>query len=79
MRGTELLGTELGMFMRRTDNTHRIERRYSDMPEAERRREIEALIVLCDEVKRAEMARLAALPVLEGTAVEVDGAGVTGE
>jgi hypothetical protein len=35
--------------------------------------------VLCDEVKRAEMARLAALPVLEGTAVEVDGAGVTGE
>jgi hypothetical protein len=35
IRATELLGKELGMFVDRSDNRHRVERRFSELPEAE--------------------------------------------
>jgi hypothetical protein len=31
IRATELLGKELGMFVDRSDNRHRVEKRFSDM------------------------------------------------
>jgi hypothetical protein len=36
IRATELLGKELGMFVDRSDNRHRVQKRFSDLPEAER-------------------------------------------
>ena len=36
IRATELLGKELGMFVDRSDNRHRVQKRFSDLPESAR-------------------------------------------
>ena len=45
IRATELLGKELGMFVDRSDNRHRVEKRFSDMTPEEQEIAAEELMV----------------------------------
>ena len=64
IRATELLGKELGMFVDRSDNRHRIEKRFSDMTREEQEAAVEKLMPWM-------RARLAARKTIEGQAEEV--------
>ena len=68
IRATELIGIGLGMFMRRTDNRHTHERRFSDMPEEEQEAYMAELLAQAREVIAEEKRRL-----IEGEAHEVSG------
>ena len=64
IRATELLGKELGMFVDRSDNRHRVEKRFSDMTPEEQE------IVAADLLTQAR-AILDADTTIEGEAEEV--------
>ena len=54
IRATELIGIELGMFVRRTDNKHTVERRFSELSEEEQERVAGELLREAREVIEAQ-------------------------
>jgi hypothetical protein len=64
IRATELIGIELGMFVKRTNNRHLVERRFSQLSEAEQE------AVAADLLAQAREA-IAEQRVIEGEASEV--------
>jgi uncharacterized protein YfcZ (UPF0381/DUF406 family) len=64
IRATELLGKELGMFVDRSDNRHLVERRFSQLPEAEQE------AVAADLLERAR-AVIEEQKIIEGEAEDV--------
>ena len=70
IRATELIGIELGMFVRRTDNRHLVERRFSELSEEEQERVAGELLREAREVIEAQK-RLEAEQTPEAEWVEV--------
>jgi phage terminase small subunit len=70
IRATELIGIELGMFVKRTDNKHTVERRFSELSEEEQERVAGELLREAREVIE-EQKRLAAERASEAEWVEV--------
>ena len=70
IRATELIGIELGMFVKRTDNKHIVERRFSEMSEEEQERYAGELLREAREVIEAQK-RLEAERASEAEWVEV--------